>query len=432
MKPFGFLGRPARYPLAPTLLRAYLLGGAAVLAVGFLLYFQTLTRRVEMQTDAMSEIVARFVMVAATTVSQLENTDAAIHYRDIMQRLDFPVILSDTRGRPMVWNARQVGVPDRDVAEISAIDLANPDPEYAEVIALQARLDAMHEPIPLRYPGTGEPLGFVHYGSPGLIRELRWTPWVAIVTAALFGLSALASFRAIKRAEQGFVWAGLAKETAHQMGTPISSLMGWAEVLRGELREEGGEVRISPELFQEVVTEIERDAERLNRVAARFSQIGSAPRLVRGSVIETIAQTVDYFRARLPREGSRVSLEFDPPGSLPEVAFNHELLSWVLENLIKNAINAADKSEGTVRVSATAEGTGRGVRIAVRDNGRGVTPGMERTIFRPGVSTRPRGWGLGLPLSQRIVTEYHGGRLDLSWTEPGRGAEFSIHLPAAT
>jgi hypothetical protein len=416
-----------KYPLAPTLLRVYLLVGVAVLAVAFLLYFQSLTKRLDAQTEAMSEVVARFVMVAATTVPQLDDTTSAIQFNDVVRRLDFPVILSDDTGRPMFWNESQVRVPELTDAELFE-DAPTAAEKVAAVTRLQERLDTAHEPIPLLLPASRDTFAFVHYGSPPLSRELKWVPWVAIGVAALFGFTALFSLRSIKRAEQGFIWAGMAKESAHQMGTPISSLMGWVEVLRTEVSGDEETVRVPGELYREVVGEIERDAQRLNRVAARFSQIGSTPKLVRESPADVVQQTVDYFEHRLPRQRSRVTLDLETEAGLPLVPLNRELITWVLENLIKNAMDAADKPEGRVAIRVGRDG-GSGVSIVVRDNGRGVSPGMEKQIFRPGVSTRRRGWGLGLALAHRIVSEYHRGRLELTWTQLGQGAEFTIFLP---
>ena len=418
-------------PAAPTLLRVYLLVGAVVLAVAFLLYFQSLAKRVDEQTELMGETLARFVVVAATMVAASEDSTGAIQYQDVMRRANFPIILSDPQGKPMVWNESQVGVPLRPVGELVDMDMENPDPDVAEVLRIQAELDRTHRPIPLRVPNSTLLIGEVHYGSPSLSRELAWVPWVAIVVAALFGFTALASLRSIKRSELSFIWAGLAKESAHQMGTPISSLMGWVEVMRAETKVEGDLATMPTELYEEVVTEVERDADRLNRVAARFSQVGSSPKLTRGSMGQVVEQTADYFRTRLPRQANTVVLEFEAAADLPPVMINEVLLGWVIENLIKNAVNAADKKEGRVRLAVESAAGGRRVAVVVRDNGSGIRPGLEGQIFRPGVSTRQRGWGLGLALSQRIVRDYHGGKLELTWTSPGEGAEFTLTLPAA-
>ena len=418
-------------PAAPTLLRVYLMVGAAVLAVAFLLYFQSLTRRVDDQTDLMSELFAQFVVVAATMVSDdPESAEGAGKYRNVMRQVNFPIILSDPRGVPMVWNESQIKIPLMD--NLDEILSTHPDslPEsIARVKAIQDDLDREHPPIRLTRPGSTVLLGHVHYGTPSLSNELKWVPWLAIGAAALFGITALAGLRSIKRSEQSFVWAGLAKESAHQMGTPISSLLGWAELLRDRAQDQDDTVTVSRKFYDEITSEIERDAQRLNRVAARFSQIGSAPKLELASIEPVVQQTVEYFERRLPKE-TPITLSLTVQDGLPPVRHNKVLLGWVLENLIKNAVNAMDKG-GSVTMEAKPSSKG-GVLVVVRDTGRGIRAGLEKEIFRPGVSTRPRGWGLGLPLSQRIIADYHGGRLGLTWTREGEGSEFTISLPAAS
>ena len=412
----------------PTLLRIYLLAGAVLLAVALLLYFNSLARRLDTQTQAMSDLVAHSIALSTLTVEgSADSLSARTQFREVIRALNFPVMITDPEGFPLAWN-RKVGIDTLGIAEIVAEDLDNPSPTMARVLAVRDDMDSEHTPIAMFAPGTNDTLMLLHYGSPFLADELRWTPWITIGVAALFGFSSLLMIRSLKRAEETFIWAGMAKEAAHQMGTPLSSLIGWLEVLRVESATKGDEATIQRKLFEEVASEIERDVGRLNRVAARFSQIGSQPRLERKPVGPIVNSTVDYFRKRFP-EG--VVLELESQDDVPEVMLNTVLFGWVLENLIKNAMNAVDKVNGEVRVSVATDPGNREIRIEVSDNGRGVTPGMEKQIFRPGVSTRHRGWGLGLTLSRRIVELYHGGRLDLVHSEVGKGATFRVTLPSA-
>ncbi len=411
---------------APVFLRVYLLAGASVLAVALLLYFHSLARRVEAQTENAGDLLANVIAFTTLAVGESDTT-MQTQFRHTIRDMTMPVVVTDINGRPLAWN-RQAGVDTLSMEQLLAEDLNDPSPELARILDMVKSMDARHERIPMYEPGAPEPAIFLHYGSPALVNELRWIPWITIGVAALFGFTALLIIRSMKRAEQGFIWAGMAKETAHQMGTPISSLMGWMEVLKDEVTFRGEEAAVPRELFEELVGEIDQDAERLNRVAARFSQIGSRPKLETGPVAPVVRTTVEYFRRRFPQG---VVLDLSEEGESPPVRLNPELMGWVLENLIKNAMNAVDSAEGRVEVRLAPLPDDRGVGIWVRDNGRGVGPGMEKQIFRPGVSTRQRGWGLGLPLSRRIVEDYHGGRLDLVWTEAGAGSEFRVALPAA-
>ncbi len=411
----------------PVFLRVYLLVGAVVLAVALLLYFHSLALRVEDQTEAMSDLVTHVIAFTTLAVKESPDSLAQDQFQAVIRSLNFPVVVTDVNGLPLAWNKR-VGAETLSIDQILTEDPEHPSPPLAHVLAETRNMDRRHAPVPMFTPGSQIPLLYLHYGPTPLVEELRLIPIVTILVAALFGIVGLLMLRSLKRAEQGFIWAGMAKETAHQMGTPLSSLMGWMEVLKDETRVEETEAIVPRDLYEEIVKEIGRDAERLNRVAARFSQIGSHPRLERGSIEPVVQSTVDYFRRRFPRQ-VELRLEIEP--GLPEAALNHELIGWVLENLLKNALNAADKEAGMVEVRVHPLPGAQGIALSVRDNGRGVSAGLERQIFRPGVSTRQRGWGLGLPLSRRIVEEYHRGRLDLTWSEPGAGAEFTMILPAA-
>jgi signal transduction histidine kinase len=375
----------------------------------------------------MSALTARLIAFTTLTVGQSPDPATQQQFRRTIADLSFPVILTDVTGRPLAWSD-QVKVPTKPIEQLAGADLEHPDPDLARVIALRDRMDRNADPIPMLQPGTSDTLVYFHYGRSWLAAELRWIPWIAIGVAVLFGVLGLLMIRSFKRSEESFIWAGMAKESAHQMGTPLSSLAGWLAVLRDEAPAGGDTVALRRAVFDEVLNEIEQDTGRLNRVAARFSQIGSQPRLEPVAVPPIVAATVDYFRRRFPRG---VELAQEVPDTLPPVRLNRELFGWVLENLIKNALNAVDQETGRVAVRAEAVPGRNAVAITVTDNGKGVVPGMEKTIFRPGVSTRRRGWGLGLPLSRRIVEQYHGGRLDLVGSVPGQATTFRVLLPAA-
>jgi signal transduction histidine kinase len=231
----------------------------------------------------------------------------------------------------------------------------------------------------------------------------------------------------IRRAEQRSIWVGMALETAHQLGTPLSSLMGWIERLRSQADSSGGdEVKMSRAEVSETVDEMERDVERLRKVAQRFSHVGSTPRLEKRDIGLVVRQAVEYARRRLPRRDGEVEIE-ERYETVPELPCNRELLEWVIENLLSNAVSALDKRPGRIEV-VVSPGDDGGVEIEVRDNGRGMSPTEQRRAFEPGYTTKRRGWGLGLALSQRVVEEYHGGRLYIRRSIPGEGTVVVIAL----
>jgi len=237
---------------------------------------------------------------------------------------------------------------------------------------------------------------------------------------SLFIFIGFIGFSTIKKSEQRFIWVGMAKETAHQLGTPISSLLGWIELLRERSYQR-------PDTLL-VVEEIEQDTERLKKVAERFSQIGSMSDLRDQDIHVVLKTVIDYIRHRLPRMKKTVTIE-EHFAEIPAVPLNVDLIEWVFENLIKNAIDAIDHDNGRIQiVSGISDRHGFKVYVDVVDNGRGIVFKNKNDVFRPGISTKKRGWGLGLNLAKRIVEEYHGGRLLVKETRLGGGTTMRGYL----
>ncbi len=253
---------------------------------------------------------------------------------------------------------------------------------------------------------------FLLYGTSQLLRRLSYIPYLQYVLFFLFFSIVFIALRGAKQGEQDRVWVGLAKETAHQLGTPISSLMGWVVYLR--------EQRVEPE----AIDEMERDLHHLQKVTDRFSKIGSDTQLTPHSVNEVVSGVVRYFRGRIPRG---VTLIYDGLSMAPATAnINATLFEWVIENLLKNSLDALQRGEGEIVVNLIADE--QHVIIDVRDTGRGIPKGSWRKIFDPGFTTKKRGWGLGLSLSRRIIEEYHFGRIAVVASEINVGTTIRITL----
>jgi signal transduction histidine kinase len=258
----------------------------------------------------------------------------------------------------------------------------------------------------------------VHYGESTLITRLRYLPYIELAVVALFIFIGYVSFSYIKRSEQSNIWVGMARETAHQLGTPISSMMGWVELLRLQ-------TGASDPKIVETLHDMDNDLQRLQKIANRFSRIGSKPDLKEENLIEIIGKVIAYFQRRIPQTGKRVqiALEYTSPVA---ANVNSELFEWVIENLIKNGLDAIETGAGkiTIAVSDRADT----VNIDVIDTGKGIDVTYRKEVFRPGFSTKKRGWGLGLSLSQRIIESYHRGKLILKESKPGSGTTFRIKL----
>ena len=331
-------------------------------------------------------------------------------FQDITSQhyIDVPAIITDSLIRPQAWH--NISLPD-------SIPVSP-----ADSLRVRRRVDEMAEvypPISIEqvYP-QGRLKQFVYYDESDLIRELRIYPYLQLLFVGLFVLVGYLGFSYVRRSEQSSLWVGMAREAAHHLGTPISSLMGWLALLR--------QPDMASDAHEAALDEVEKDIERLSRVANRFNDIGSLPKLEAMPLAPFISNTADYIRRRFPQRG--VSLDVEVPDGL-RAPLNAQLFEWVIENLLKNALDAIEKSEGKIKISAHRE-NGR-IYIDVSDNGKGIDRRQWKNVFRPGYSTKKRGWGLGLSLAKRIVEDYHGGALTLAQSKPGQGATFRIELPAA-
>ncbi len=267
---------------------------------------------------------------------------------------------------------------------------------------------------------TGKVVQRMFYTNSAIVRRLRYMPFVEILIVAAFILVGYVAFSTIRRNEESNIWVGMAKEAAHQLGTPLSSMLAWLEILRME--------RHDPHRVEETSREMERDVERLNVIANRFAKIGSQPKLETVALGPVIEHVSTYFETRLPNLGRKVTIERKLDLTL-EANISIELFEWVIENLIKNAVEAIERHDGLIEISLRKKIKGQGVLVVVRDNGKGMTRQIASRIFQPGYTTKKRGWGLGLSLSRRIIEDYHGGRLFVRETQPGHGTTFWIELP---
>jgi signal transduction histidine kinase len=263
---------------------------------------------------------------------------------------------------------------------------------------------------------------FVYYGESQTVRLLRFVPYIQILILSLLLGIGYTTYRSITRAEQSNLWVGMAKEAAHQLGTPISSLYGWIHLFRDEYEDD--------KEAEKIISEIENDVQRLKGVAERFGKIGSAPELEDANIEESLAEVVTYMERRLPRLGNAVQVE-KSLNATGKVMLNRELFEWAVENLVKNAMDALqNKPEGN-RIAIRSAVDDQRIVIDVEDTGIGIESRFHKQIFKPGYSTKKRGWGLGLSLTHRIITEYHKGEVFVLRSEPGSGTVMRIVMPVA-
>lgn len=372
---------------------------AIVLIFSLLRYSQNIVNKLR---DDLTNIVRFYATVYAQAAIEDSDQDFSFIFDEIIRKSSIPMIISaDTNKTPTAW--RNVGIEDIDTSPEAVTKLEK----------IMAEMDSANEPLPLTYKDYN--LGYIHYGDTNLIRQLVMLPYVEISVVFLFIFLGYISFQLIRSSEKRSIWVGMAKETAHQLGTPLTSLMGWIELLKTEVPD------------NDHIDELTKDIKRLEKVTNRFSRIGSTPNLKGTSLNPVIQEAVDYYRRRLPQLGPGVSITFQPGGEYHAV-MNRDLFTWAIENLIKNALDAVSQLNGKILITTQLLKNNRRIAIDITDNGKGILSKDRKNIFRPGYSTKKRGWGLGLSLTMRIIKEYHHGKLQLLESKPSEKTVMRIML----
>lgn len=280
-----------------------------------------------------------------------------------------------------------------------------------KIVALAKKMGKNYPPIELKFSNQNNQ--FVYYDNSRLLNNLRYSPYILGLFILLYFGFSFWFFKTIKKTDEGYLWAGLAKETAHQIGTPLSSMIGWMEIMKLETPDSEG------------VYEMEKDIERLRTISERFSKIGSVPELNDMNFNETIQENYDYLKTRI---SGKIEFSLHLPAYTVMLRHNKILMSWVIENLVKNAVDAM-KGEGTLVMYVFERN--KNILVEVKDTGSGMTKQQARNAFNPGYSTKKRGWGLGLSLARRVIHEYHNGDIKIAQTEVGKGTTFRITIRKA-
>ena len=368
---------------------------AILVAISSLFVSKTLTDNLKREEHGRMEVWAE----AMKSLSKADgNTDLSLVLKVLNENDYIPVILLDRRGN--VTDYRNVSL--RGVNRADSLRDAR-----------QLALNWIAEGHVIRVTIDNVDNSYINvcYDESLILKRLTIFPFVQLAVVVIFVVLAVFALLASKRAEQNRVWAGLSKETAHQLGTPISSLMAWVEVLKEEYPDDA------------LIPELDKDVSRLRLISDRFSKIGSKPELAIVSLQEVLAHVVDYIDRRTSHN---VVIRCQLPDHDVMVNINAALFEWVIENLCKNAVDAMNGGPGTISIAVME--TGQKVAIDVVDTGKGISKKNIKNVFRPGFTTKKRGWGLGLSLAKRIIEEYHKGRIFVKSSEVGVGTTFRIEL----
>lgn len=383
---------------------------AAVIASGSLFYTNYLVKNIAKSEHTRAAVWTR------TMQQQLSSEDNYFlnYVFSVRDSLSVPAIITDEKGdikftKGLDSTKTYIDLEEKNQSKGAFVkyDL----PYFKDQLA---SMKSQHEPIRLIVPSMfGNSYWLVYYKDSMLLTQLKIFPYIQLLLIAVFLLVAYTGFNSARKSEQNQVWVGLAKETAHQLGTPISSLMAWIELLKDKFNAEN----------DPLLLEMDNDVKRLEIVADRFSKIGSKPNLEPQIVYDVVKDYVDYFKVRV---SNKISFELTGDQEL-KAGLNIPLFDWVLENLLKNAVNAIEGS-GQIKVFIRGSVSKKLIYIDVSDTGKGIPRGKFLTVFRPGYTTRKRGWGLGLSLTKRMVENYHNGHIFVKDSEVGKGTTFRIIL----
>ncbi|WP_200974566.1 HAMP domain-containing sensor histidine kinase [Echinicola sp. 20G] len=364
-----------------------------IISVGSIYYTNTLVSELKERETKQITLYANAMEYVANNSDNL----TFIHQGIIQENHNIPVIVADAFGNP---TGQYRNIKFKNNATEEDID------KKLRAEVLRMKMD--YEPIQIVENQ------FLYYTNSELLTRLKYYPYVQLSVILVFGVLAFAVFNQSKIAEQNRVWAGLTKETAHQLGTPIASLMAWIDYLKN-----------SPvwEENKEVIVELDKDVSKLRMVTERFSNIGSTPVIKQENIYQVVEEAVSYLR---PRISSKVSITLNTHAEEVEAMMNKSLFEWVVENICKNAVDAM-KGQGAIEINIVKESE-QFVHVDISDTGKGIDKSMFKKVFNPGLTTRKRGWGLGLTLAKRIIEGYHRGRIFVYQSEVGKGTTFRIVL----
>ncbi len=388
---------------------------ALSIMLSIVLFTNSLVNEIIIREQKSVELYAKIfqkLLALQFTDSEVSDADFILFFsEEVTPTITFPIIFTNEKGEPQEpyeqWTLNLDFKPKTTIErqrEIVVDYLQNMQENYPPIIVKDQE---------------GKIIGKFYYTHSTLVDKLRFFPFIALIAITVFVILGYFSFSSARNHEQSKVWVGMAKEAAHQLGTPLSSMLAWLEILKSDFKDE--------ELTNEAIKEMENDVNRLNTIAIRFSKIGSMPDKELVNLPDLIENVCVYFDRRLPHLGKRIEINRSLYDNI-YVKVNTDLFAWVIENLLKNGAEAVEEKFGEIFITMKLI-PDKKVYIFVRDTGKGMSPKLRRQIFYPGFSTKKRGWGLGLSLCKRIIEEYHDGKIYVKDSNIGKGTTFAIEIP---
>ena len=368
------------------------------LIIGIFYYTNFLSK--ELRQDN-RQVVKLYAEIIAGAVNSETDENMNFVFDNIIKKVKFPIIQSGTNKSPQLWT----NMPPNIVTDEDRLDFIK-------------SMDEINIPIPLVfYDSNSNPVtfGYLHYGDSYLIQKIKIWTYIELISIGLFICIGFFGFSFIRNNEKQNIWIGLSRETAHQLGTPVSALIGWLDYLKDKKT-----------AIDEVLPEIESDIDRLQQVSRRFSKMGSSPEIESFNLSDRVNNTINYLEKRMPSFGGKVELINKINNDL-KINANGTLVAWAIENLIRNGIDSIKSDNG--QITLHMHDSSKSIKILVADNGCGIPKKDWKNIFRPGFSTKKSGWGLGLSLCQRIVNDVHLGKICVLESKLNVGTTFEITIP---
>ncbi len=394
------------------LITAYFIIGGIILIFAFIWYTNLLLQDIREDIQIVPDLYSKFLGLPADV--NMEDFLFQYFIDEIIPRIEYPIILTDSLKIPFSWE-------NIDIEKIEFSQL--PTRKQKNLLSIVKKMEAHKSVIPLKFNKEDEKVfSYVFYGDSKTMIKLKMMPYIEMVVIFIFVLLGVYGIFAIKRNERDLLWVGLAKETAHQFGTPLSSLGGWLNILSMKLEENGN----NPEMLM-MLEYMNTDVDRLSKIAARFGKVGSVIKHQPSNLHNIILDTIGHFQHRLPTISQKIDIKFESKIEEKDILIDPDLIKWSLENMIKNAIDAMQKKGGTIHIKAFSRG--KETYIHIKDEGVGLPKSMHKRIFYPGITSKERGWGLGLSLAKRIIEEFHNGKIKVLESEIDKGTTFEIVLP---
>ncbi len=415
------------------LLKLYFIFGSALIMIFFVIYSNTLIYHARKDAHIVPNLFARYFTLLTDNDWESEIwKDRLVEYiqEHIFQNIDYTIIVTDNRNQPIAWknidvdilpfeylNEEQQSILREELHKMHSankilLQYTATDSLYAEPLG-EALPDSMHAP---------NVFGYVYYSEPFSMKQLRYMPIFEMALVLVFVIFGLHGVFLVKKREKDKLWIGLAKETAHQFGTPISSMLAWLDLLKMRIESNCQDVGMA-----DMIDHMKADVSHLQKVANRFGKVGSVVKLKPSNIHEILEETIAYFNTRLPNLDNEIEIHLISKIEDKVINIDPDLIRWTIENLVKNSIDAMKNKGGNIILTAACKNSN--TYIQVRDEGTGIPKSQFSKVFEPGITSKARGWGLGLSLAKRIIEDYHKGRIKVLESTIGEGTTIEIMLP---